>query len=141
MPLTEQLRSDFWGLELEQGKMELTQGREFYCFFIVEHPHDTEFIKKQALSLIVAGCKEFHFYGKEEPVWHSEIDNADILVNPAAEDVAMTSGYDELDDFVFQLTLPLTCRTFVPQSVYLIYDDRTMYDEVKRQLKEQNIIR
>ncbi len=132
---TEALAPDFWGLDLCRGVMDLSKNHAAYCFLIAEHQHDIEFIRKQALSLIVARCRNLSFYGKERDTWHFEADRADIQVYPDMETVALTSGFDDLDDFMHELICAITVRPIVPYSTYLIYDDREIYAEVLKRLK------
>ncbi|MBR3419626.1 MAG: hypothetical protein IKG82_13130 [Oscillospiraceae bacterium] len=135
MSATERLREHFWGLDLNRGNMELTKREDMYCYFIVEHTSDSEFAYKQALSLLVAGCRNFVFYGKAEAIWHLQTDLADIQMNPEMEEVALTSSVDSFDDFVDGLAELLSIRPFVPFHTYLIYDDREIYAEVLKRLK------
>ena len=97
MSATEMLGSNFGGLDIEHGVMNLKNGT-ITCFMIVEHIHDIDFIRKQVLSLIVAGCKDFTFYGQQESIWHLETDLADIKVHPNSDEVALTSTCKSMDD-------------------------------------------
>ena len=132
---TESLALNFWGLDLCRGIMDLSKNHGAYCFLIVEHKHDLDFIRKQALSLIVAGCRNLSFYGKEQETWHFETDRADIQMYPDSETVALTSGFDNLDEFVHELKTIISARPIVPFSTFLIYDDREIYSEVLKRLR------
>lgn len=128
---TEVLALNFWCLDLCRGVMDLSKNHAAYCFLIAAHQHDIEFIRKQALSLIVAGCRNLSFYGKEQDTWHFEADRADIQVYPDMETVALTSGFDVMHELICAITV----RPIVPYSTYLIYDDREIYAEVLKRLK------
>lgn len=128
---TEVLALNFWGLDLCRGVMDLSKKHAAYCFLIAEHQHDIEFIRKQALSLIVAGCRNLSFYGKERDTWHFEADRADIQVYPDMETVTLTSGFDVMHELICAITV----RPIVPYSTYLKYDDREIYAEVLKRLK------
>ena len=133
MSATEMLGSNFWGLDIEHGVMDLKNGT-ITCFMIVEHIHDIDFIRKQVLSLIVAGCKDFTFYGQQESIWHLETDLADIKVHPNSDEVALTSTCESLDDFIDEINLEINLRPIVPNYNYLIYDDEKIYREILRRL-------
>lgn len=134
MSATEMLSSNFWGLDIERGIMDLKNGT-LTCFIIVEHIHDIDFIRKQVLSLIVAGCKNFIFFGQQESIWHLETDLADIKVHPNSDEVALTSTCESLDDFIDEINLEINLRPIVPNYNYLIYDDEKIYREILRRLK------
>lgn len=132
----EKLRPNLYGAHLVYGKIDLNPTHRFSCFFIVQHTDDTEFIKKQAMQLLLAGCRNFDFFGKKEPLWHLGFDDVDIMLNPNStpENVALTSGWSTLDDFVEALDLVISVRPIVPHDTYLLYDDRAIYEEVLRRL-------
>lgn len=134
MSATEMLGSNFWGLDIEHGVMDLKNGT-ITCFMIVEHIHDIDFIRKQVLSLIVAGCKDFTFYGQQESIWHLETDLADIKVHPNSDEAALTSTCKSMDDFIDEINLEINLRPIVPNYNYLIYDDEKIYREILRRLE------
>ena len=134
MSATEMSSSNFLGLDIERGVMDLKKGT-ITCFMIVEHIHDIDFIRKQVLSLIVAGCRNFTFYGQQESIWHLETDLADIKVHPNSNEVALTSTSKSLNDFIDEIKLEINLRPIVPNYNYLIYDDEKIYREILRQLK------
>ena len=134
MSATEMLGSNFWRLDIEHGVMDLKNGT-ITCFMIVEHIHDIDFIRKQVLSLIVAGCKDFTFYGQQESIWHLETDLADIKVHPNSDEVALTSTCKSMDDFIDEINLEINLRPIVPNYNYLIYDDEKIYREILRRLE------
>ena len=134
MSATEMLGSNFWGLDIERGVMDLKNGT-ITCFMIVERIHDIDFIRKQVLSLIVAGCKDFTFYGQQESIWHLETDLADIKVHPNSDRVALTSTCKSIDDFIDEINLEINLRPIVPNYNYLIYDDEKIYREILRRLE------
>ena len=128
-----------YSADLLYGKIELKPTHRFSCFFIVEHTFDAEFIKDQAMQLLLAGCQEFDFYGKAEPQWHSGVNEAGILLHPvsAPEMVALISGWSDLEEFVDTLNERLSERPFVPHDFYLIYDDEGIYRNVLKMLKRK----
>ena len=75
-----------------------------------------------------------------ESLWHSEFDEADILLFPdsTAETVALTSGWETLVEFVDALHAELSLRSFVPHDYYLLYDDTALYKEALRLLDTFN---
>ena len=105
------------------------------CFFIVNKEHDDDFIKQTALEFLDQGTW-YHFYGQHEPTWHWIFDETDIMVYPDStpETVAMTCGYDDLEEFADEIHLALHSRYFVPPDVFLFYDDELLYSKLKEQL-------
>ena len=132
----EKLRPNLYGAHLVFGKIDLNPTHRFSCFFIVQHTDDKEFIKKQAMQLLLAGCRNYDFFGEKEPLWHLGFDDVDIMLNPNStpENVALTSGWSTLDDFVDALDLAISVRPIVPHDTYLLYDDRAIYEEVLKRL-------
>lgn len=134
----EKLGNNLYGAEMYRGKLELKPTHGFSCFFIVEHIADKEFVKNQAMQLLLAGCRNFNFYGNAEPIWHLIVDETDILLYPdsTSESVALTSGWDSIEDFADALDVELSLRTFVPHDIFLIYDDVRIYNDVVACLEE-----
>ena len=137
----ERLSNIFFGVEMISGEIDLSKHRERIFFFIVEHTTDKEYIEKQAMQLLVAGCRDFHFFGAKEPLWHLTFDEVDIMMYPnsTSENVALTSNYITFDDFVDEIKLCINCRCFLPTDIYLVYDDKSLYQNVLQALKIYNI--
>ena len=87
-------------VDLRTGHITLRPNARTICYFIVENITERDKIKKTAMELLLSGCREFHFYGKQEPLWHLLFDEVDIMINPdsTTEDVALTAGYEVLCD-------------------------------------------
>lgn len=132
----EKLRPNFYSADLVYGKIDLKLTHTFSCFFIVQHVDDKEFIKDQAIQLLLTGGRLFDFYGAKEAIWHLGFDEADILLYPdqQCEDVAMTSGWQTLEEFVEVLGQGLSERPIVPHDYYLFYDDSDTYNEALKLL-------
>ena len=137
----ERLSNIFFGVEMISGEIDLSKHRERIFFFIVEHTTDKEYIEKQAMQLLVAGCRDFHFFGAKEPLWHLTFDEVDIMMYPnsTSENVALTSNYITFDDFVDEIKLCINCRYFLPTDIYLVYDYKSLYQNVLQALKIYNI--
>lgn len=101
------------------------------CFFIVEHTFSKAVAQDFAERLLQAGCREFHFYGMAEPMWHLVFDEADLSLSSDSDngDIAMTMGYSSLESFVE--ALPSDDR-FPDTAYYLFYDDIFTYGKVFR---------
>ena len=137
----ERLSNIFFGVEMISGEIDLSKHRERIFFFIVEHTTDKEYIEKQAMQLLVAGCRDFHFFGAKEPLWHLTFDEVDVMMYPNStpENVALTSNYITFDDFVDEIKLCINCRYFLPTDINLVYDDKSLYQNVLQALKIYNI--
>ena len=138
MARCEKIRDNFYSLDLYYGKAEFKPFRNIQCFFIVEHPCTEEFIHEQALTLLTSQCKNFDFYGAYSKNWDIGFDLVDIQLHPNEEDmdIALTSAWESLDDFVEALELALSTRAFVPCDIYLIYDDKAIYETVLARLRK-----
>ena len=135
----EKLRPNLYGTHLKYGKINLNPPHSFSCFFIVQHTDDEDLIEEQARQLLLAGCRNFDFFGKKESLWHLGFDDVDIMLNQdlTPESVALTSGWSTLDDFVEALNLEISVKPTIPHDTYLLYDDRAIYEEVLRRLDLQ----
>lgn len=132
----EKLRANLFGVDMFCGRIDLKPTHGFSCFFIVEHTVDKAFIKDQTIQLLLAGCRNFDFYGAAGPIWHFCVDEADIMTKFEFNTgtVALTSGWSSLEDFVDALDMELSLRPFVPHDFYLIYDDAEIYKEAVKML-------
>lgn len=133
----EKLSVGFFSCDLKYGKIELKLGHNCDLYFIVNNQVEKEFMKKQALQMILSQCKRFDFFGKYANEWHNAIDEADIAVYPNAseEEIALTVTHDTLEDFVEELIEDLSARRIVPCDIYLIYDDIDLYNNVLERIK------
>lgn len=121
------------GVKLEVGAVCPTQNcLKKSCFFLVFHVAQEGFIRTWAEQLRKAGCREFHFWGDKEKVWHLLVDEVDVerTLDHDLEDMAMTSGYQDLEDFVWELHMQS------PQDCCLFYDDEDVYRQVRQRCDE-----
>ena len=92
---------------------------------------------QQALQLLMSQCCNFEFHGACCREWELAFDEMDIMIHPNEEDeIAITSSWEDIDDFVETLELALSLRPIVPFDVYLIYDDEAKYQMVIKKLEE-----
>lgn len=125
-------------IDLMSGEISIHPEHAFSCFFIVQHMNDKLFIDQLGQRLLLAGCKDYTFYGEREPLWHLLFDEADILLNPdAEEDIAMTSGSSTLEDFADELDSALSWHREEPYDIFLLYDDRDLCEIVLSLLQDQ----
>ena len=96
-----------------------------------------EYIKDQAIQLLLSGCRDFYFYGEKETLWHLGFDEVDTFLFPysTAETVAQSVGYDNLGEFVEALHDAISTRGIIPLDCYLIYDDTEIYHDVLHRLE------
>lgn len=121
------------GVKLEAGAVCPTQNcLKKSCFFLVFHVAQEGFIRTWAEQLLKAGCREFHFWGDKEKVWHLLVDEVDVerTLDHDLEDMAMTSGYQDLEDFMWELQMQS------PQDCCLFYDDEDVYRQVRQRCGE-----
>lgn len=121
------------GVKLEVGAVCPTQNcLKKSCFFLVFHVAQEGFIRTWAEQLLKAGCREFHFWGDKEKVWHLLVDEVDVerTLDHDLEDMAMTSGYHDLEDFVWELQMQS------PQDCCLFYDDEDVYRQMRQRCDE-----
>ena len=131
------LGENFFALDLYYGKTNLTSNHTFQCFFIVEHSCSEDFIREQALILLMSRCKNFDFYGNYSRQWDNGFDMVDTQLHPNNDDTntVLTTQWDRLDDFVEAIKVAVSTRYFVPCDIYLIYDDENIYREVLGKLQ------
>ncbi len=121
------------GVKLEVGAVCPTQNcLKKSCFFLVSHVAQEGFIRTWAEQLRKAGCREFHFWGDKEEVWHLLFDEVDVerTLDHDLEDMAMTSGYHDLEDFTWELHIQS------PQDCCLFYDDEDVYRQMRQRCDE-----
>ena len=130
------VRNNLYSADLINGRIDFKTGHYSSCFFIVQHTDDREFIKKQAIQLLVAGCQDFHFFGEKQSIWRRGFDEAILLLQPNAtrEITAQTKGWCNLEEFVMLLHNYTSFRPLVPTDSYLLYDHEESYKEVLRRL-------
>ena len=129
------LSNNFYSLDLHTGKTNFKLGRNILCYFIVEHPCSEEFIREQALQLLMTPCRNFDFYGAYSRQWDVGFDSVDIMLHPNnEEEFSLTSQWDDFDSFIDSLELAISCRYLVPCDIYLIYDDKKTYINVLKAL-------
>ena len=102
------------------------------CYFIVQNIKDEAFIRELATRLISSGCREFCFWGAEEPRWHLLFDEMYIEVEPDFDEnfCALTSGKAEWEGFVDEVFDAFPTRDFAPTQIVLFYDDKQAYEKL-----------
>ena len=81
-------------------------------------------------------CRNYDFYGAFSREWELAFDTTDIMLHPNGHDnIALTSSWKELDDFIDALELALSMRPVVPFDIFLIYDDEAIYQTVLQKLQ------
>ena len=136
MERIEKLSNNFYSLDLYTGKTDFKLGRNILCFFLVEHPCSEEFIRDQALQLLMTPCRNFTFYGAYSKQWNVGFDLVKAMLHPNDEDrnIALTTSWDDFDSFLDALELAVSSRYLVPCDIYLIYDDKEAYRNVIKAL-------
>lgn len=148
MRATEILYSTLYGVEMKYGKVDIPKGNMFNCFVIVEHTSDKDYIESQAMELLLAGCREFLFYGEHCEIWH-EIFKC-MYVRLCADSTMekyeggiVTVSCKDIHELAERLFDTISCKTFIPCVNLLIYDDKLIYEQTCRDLewlKQQNVL-
>lgn len=102
------------------------------CFFIVNKRQGDDFIDETAKNFVDERTW-YHFYGLEERRWHMAFDLAFIDRYPdyTEENLSITCGYDEVEDFVYMMREGIDLSEEKKQTVYLLYDNEEVLKEVK----------
>ncbi len=138
----ERLNNRLIGLNLLYGKVSINATHSSNLYYIVEHTEDEQFIREEAMQIVPqTGIDEVCFYGEKESLWHQIFDETDIQINGDSEDILLTFSCITIDDLINELIEVLTIRTFVPLDCYLIYDDRNMYEDVKKRLRDRKLLK
>lgn len=132
----EEFLPDFYGMALKDREILPRTDGDAEVFYIVEHSEDEELIKNEARTMLSEiGQICFHFFGRKEPLWHRVFDEEDIfLYSEEREEVALTCGYQDFEDFIDALECRNVFGMLDLTHSYLIYDDRKIYEEVKKAL-------
>ncbi len=136
----ERLNNRLIGLNLLYGKVSINATHNSILFYIVEHTEDVQFIRKEAMQIASqTGIDEVYLYGEKESLWHQIFDETDIQIKGESEDILLTCSYITIDDLINELIEVSTTYTFVPLDCYLIYDDRNIYEDIKKRLRDKNL--
>ena len=132
--MQERLKTYFRSIHLLDGAIDVVQAPIHSCYFIVQRVEDSIFIEDLATKLLSTGCREFHFYGAKESMWHTGVDMADISLKGdiTVDNVALTTSYEALDEFVDALDVD----TYFGTVSYLFYDDIRLYQEAMELLSK-----
>lgn len=120
----------FYSAPLLYGKTNLKPYMRFQCYFITEHVWDPEYIRQQAMQLLMSQCFGFYFFGAHSREWTQEFHALKSVIYPDADERCFLGQWDHINDFVNVLHKNLSCRPFVPSDIYLIYDDAELYQNV-----------
>ena len=126
------LRHNLFSADLHFGKIEIKPDHYCSCFFIVQHTDDREFIKDQAIQLLLAGCRNYDFYGEKRKIWETGLEGAYRIVLPenSVENTIRLNRWDIIEDFVAALNKSISMRPIVPCDHFLLYDDMKIYEAV-----------
>ncbi|MCI7767244.1 MAG: hypothetical protein MSJ26_04585 [Oscillospiraceae bacterium] len=134
----EKLRYSIYGLHLKYGKITPDIGHNAEVFYIVEHTDDRKLIEKEALQMLLqTGFDIFRFYGNKAALWRSVFDETGAKLSGGTKGAAVTYCYDDLNDFAACLEERKYIRPFVPCDHYLIYDDISIYESIKKIIFER----
>lgn len=130
---------NLYSADLFYGKVELNLRHYSFCYFIVQHTNDMDFIKDQALQLLLSSCSSFEFVGTQAPIWQQGFNETYSLLHPNAdqEKLSNIAAYNTIDEFTDSLFQSMSCRGLIPTDHYLIYDDREIYEDVLRDLQKK----
>ena len=137
----EKLRENLYGAHLMYGKIDLKPTHGFSCHFIVEHTDEEDFIEEQFMQLLLAGCRNFDFYGEKKSIWRKGYKTVyrKLYPNPTEETFACFSAWGSIEGFAGELRDRLSVRYFVPQDFYILYDDKELYHKVLELLDDKPI--
>lgn len=144
MERIKKLSNIFYSLNLYTGKTDFKPGHNIMCFFLVEHPCSEEFIKDQALQLLMTPCPSFDFYGSRSHLWEAGFCAVyhQIYLNSNAAEGIQINRWNLFDGFIDVLNQALSCRPLIPCDIYLVYDDEDIYQKAIHRLKRyENINR
>ena len=130
------LRPNLFSADLHYGKIDIKPDHYFSCFFIVQHTDDREFIKDQAIQLLLAGCRNYDFYGEKRKIWGTGLEEAYRIVLPenSVENTIRLNRWDTIEGFVAALNKSISMRPIVLCDHFLLYDDMNIYEAVVDQV-------
>ena len=134
--LTERLFS----ADLRWGEISINPTHTFSCFLIIQHEEGTEFIQKNAVSLLLSGCREFGLFGEKWSKWKDGIVNAHRCMFPVSSPKSQPeiSVYGSQQALTDKIREDLSLRPFIPHDMYLLYDDDAIYQEALKSLGMKN---
>ena len=134
------LCSNLYVVEMLYGKIDIPKEKNVNVFIIAEHVDDKEYIRKQAMDLLVAGYRHFSFYGEKSDIWSTIfMDVFSLLfsnaINKKCEENIVSVICDELLEFAEELFDTIMGRVFVPCVNLLVYDDEMVSRQVCSQVE------
>lgn len=112
--------------------------RVAHCFFIVNYLHKKEAIRDQAEYYLDSQCRSYEFFGEYRAQWELTFDDVDIDFHPDvdSDDIALTMAWEKMDCFVDALALELAISDRAESNIYLLYDDKEVFEKVLEMLNE-----
>lgn len=134
----EKISTGIYGCCLERREVVFDGRHPFSCFFIVCHPATRKKIREVLDMLFIPGyCRNFHFFGEKEALWHFETDLFDAEMHQHDNRRrALTIGWDHLEEMIDWMTEKELCL-LPPHDCYLIYDDEELYTIAKEMIAER----
>ena len=114
---------------------------DFSSFFLVEHTKRKDLTENIIRYLISAGCRYFHFFGKQAHNWCTITkDVADKASKSGlVKDFILTSEYDTIDELYHELYYHTLEGTESFHSNYVFYDDRIGISIIENTLGDYEI--
>lgn len=109
-----------------------------FHFFIVNYLHKREVIRDQAEYYLNSQCRNYEFFGEYRAQWELIFDDVDIDLHPDvdSDDIALTMAWEKMDCFVDALALELAISNRAESNIYLLYDDKEVFEKVLEMLNE-----
>ena len=120
------------------NKIVFAPDRVAHCFFIVNYLHKKEAIRDQAEYYLDSQCRSYEFFGEYRAQWELTFDDVDIDFHPDvdSDDIALTMAWEKMDCFVDALALELVISDRAESNIYLLYDDKEVFEKVLEMLNE-----
>lgn len=132
MPRFKRICYNLYSMDMYYGLMQPRPEHRLQCFLITEHANTEDFINKQVLQLMTAGCDIFDIVGKERFLWKKTIETYDNKQLFGKERrLVHLEPHDTVESFAENLISFLKTYSFVPNDGYIIYDDVNIYNNVK----------
>lgn len=128
---------NIYGVDLFTGRITPSNSHCAELFYIVDTTNNEEFIKREALQMLLQfGQTNYFFYGKQSKLWHLIFDETDIMLNSNKETVANTIDCSTLDELIDELKNRKHLRNIVNCDYYLIYDNEETFEFVKNEISK-----
>lgn len=131
------LANNLYAASLDCGEISIAAGYTYSFYLVFANTYNEDYMRKQALQLVMSGCENINIYGTFHNKWCSilEMTTQRIMRISNQRNTLRIKAWDSIADFSMALYNEQQTRSFVPHIIYLIYDDYVLCQEILKCIK------